>query len=140
LSTGIVADAHGREVSLSLFDVLNLKATARRVSLEVATQRLDEKGDAFSTLVVIAGDAQTNRFELKNCFCVRQALACTQLSESSWAVPYVGLGGKQSNVYIGSASDGTLIMKLQNYRVDVVFGLPVFQKVEPWARFETVRP
>jgi len=139
-SSGVLADANGKDVRLSLLDALNLNTTAGAVSLEVLTQRLDEKGDSFSTLVVTADDVPHTRHELKGCFCVRQTLACTQISQSSWAIPYVGVGGRQSNVYIGSASDGSLIMKLQNYRIDVLLVLPIFQNVEPWARFERVQP
>jgi len=140
LSSGISAVAHDRQVALSLLDALNVDTTAQRVSLEVVTQRLDDKGDAFSTLVVVSGEAQPTRHELKNCFCVRQTLVCTQIRESHWVIPNFGVGGKQSNVYITSASDGTLVMRLQNYRIDVVLGVPFFQNREPWARFERAQP
>jgi hypothetical protein len=67
-SIGTSARTGGRDVAISLFDTLNLKATAGSASLEVLTQRLDDKGDSFSTLIVIPSNDTTTRFELKNCF------------------------------------------------------------------------
>lgn len=139
-STGTSIRPDGTESSISLFDTLNLKSAASSVRLEVATIRLDEKGDAFSTLIVKPGNDPSVTHEIANCYCVRQTLVCTQLGETYWTVPNLGFGGRQSNIYINTAADHSLVMRLQNYRVDVVFGVPLFRKAEPWARFVPVPP
>lgn len=139
-SLGTLALGDRSEVPVSLFDVLHLNAASTSASLEVVTQRLDKNGDAFSTLVVIPVADRASRHELKNCYCVKRTLVCTQLGETYWSVPTLGFGGKQSNVYVGTAHDGSLIVKLQNYRIDVVLGVPLFKDVEPWARFAPVPP
>ena len=139
-SIGSSTRTGSRDVAISLFDTLNLKATADSASLEVLTQRIDDKGDSFSTLIVIPGNDTTTRYELKNCYCVKQTLVCAALGEAYWRVPNLGFGGKQSNVYIGTATDHSLIVKLQNYRIDMVLGIPFFKIVEPWARFAPASP
>lgn len=117
-----------------LTSLLGLSEPATRLSMSVVTRKLDKKGDAFSTLEILAGDDTTVRYELNECFCVKQTLMC-KVAESSRAVPYVSIGGSQRNVYFSLAQDGALIAKLQDYHVDIVFVVPVFGKSEPWARF-----
>jgi hypothetical protein len=89
--------------------------------------------------VVPDGDL-SSRHELEECFCIKETLACTRISESYWSIPNFGAGGSQSNVYFSIAKDGALIAKLQNYRIDVLLGLPLYGMTEPWLRFEPARP
>lgn len=135
LNGGIAAGFSGSDQSISLTSVLNLRSSARTLSLSVRTRRLDQNGDAFSTLKVVIDGNIANAHELEGCFCIKQTLACTQINEKYWAIPYLGLGGSQRNVYFSLSNDGSLIAKLQNYRADVVLLIPVFEMKEPWVRF-----
>ena len=139
-SVGISIRPDGTESPISLFATLNLKSAASSVSLEVVTRRVDNKGDTFSTLIVKPGDDPSARHEIASCYCVRRTLVCTQLGETYWRVNNLGFGGRQSNIYINTAADDSLILRLQNYRVDVVLGVPLFRNAEPWARFVPVLP
>jgi len=76
--------------------------------------------------------------EFEGCFCIKQTLACTQVSEKYWSLPNLGFGGSQKNVYFSLSQDHSLIAKLQNYHADVILAIPVFGIKEPWARFEQV--
>ncbi|MGD1147297.1 MAG: hypothetical protein ABR961_05070 [Thermoanaerobaculaceae bacterium] len=110
------------------------------LTLRVEPRRVDAHGDSFVTLFVTPdGDAAAVR-EFKGCFCVKRALACTQVRESYWSVPNLGVGGSQRNLYLSVSRDGALVAKLQNYHVDVVLGVPLFRNSEPWVRFAAVRP
>lgn len=133
-----VADS-GRSDAL-LTQILHLSRGAKVVSLAVRTQRLDNKGDAISTLLVVPDGDESSRTELTNCFCIRQTLSCTRINERYWSFPYIGAGGAQSNVYMSGAADGSLVLRLQNYHADLVIGVPLFGKSEPWARFTANRP
>ncbi len=138
-NAGVLALAAAKPQAVFLTQLLALSANAGEISLSVKTQRLDQRGDAFSTLVVaLDGDRREPR-ELTHCFCVRQTLACTQLDEKYWSIPNFGLGGSQSNVYLSSSTDGSLIVKLQHYHADVVLGLPLYRGTDTWARFSAVR-
>lgn len=135
-NAGALALAAAQPQEVFLTQLLALSGNASEVSLSVKTRRLDQRGDAFSTLVVaLDGD----RRELTNCFCIKQTLACTQLDEKYWSIPNFGLGGSQSNMYLSSSTDGSLIVKLQHYHADVVLGLPLYRGTDTWARFNAVR-
>lgn len=135
LNEGVTFAADGVARPLLLTSVFDIRSDARTVSLSVRTRRLDSNGDAFITVgIVPGGDAAALR-EFEGCFCIRQTLACTQLAEAYWSLPYVGLGGAQKNAYFSMAHDHSLVARLQNYHADVIFGIPVFGKQEPWARF-----
>lgn len=137
LNEGVVVAANGITQPLSLASVLNIHSDARTVSLKVRTRKLDQNGDGFITLSVV-DDNTSAIHELEGCYCIKQTLACTQVSETYWSVPNFGLGGSQKNVYFSMSQDRSLIAKLQNYRVDVILAIPVFGIKEPWARFNRV--
>lgn len=133
---GVVIGADGANSQpLLLTSALNISRNAKAVSLSVRTRRLDRNGDAFITLSVVPDGDLTGLHELEGCFCIKQTLACTQVSETYWSVPNFGLGGAQRNIHFGLSNDHSLIAKLQNYQADVILGLPVFVMKEPWARF-----
>lgn len=134
---GVTTGSPGDVQSISLTSVLNFRSDAKTVSLNVLTRRLDQNGDAFITLRVIPDDNPDGPHELDGCFCIKQTLACTQVSEKYWSMPNFGLGGSQKNVYFSVSQDRSLIAKLQNYRADVILAIPVFGMQEPWARFKS---
>ena len=136
LNAGWMTSTKGKSQPVSLTEVLNLAGDAKTVSLNTHTRRVDQNGDAFITLrISVHGDA-TVFHEREGCFCIKQTLACTQISEKSWSFPNVGLGGSQRNAYFAISRDRTLIAKLQNYHVDVVLVAPIFGMTEPWASFK----
>ena len=135
LNEGITASAKGVTQTLLLTSVLNIRSDARTVSLSVRTRKLDKNGDAFITLRVVPDGNIAALHELEGCFCIKQTLACTQVSEKYWSVPNFALGGSQKNVYFSMSNDRSLVAKLQNYHVDVILGIPLFEIKEPWARF-----
>jgi len=135
LNEGVTVTANGITQPLFLTSMLNIHSDARTVSLNVHTRKLDQNGDAFITLRVVPDENISVIHELESCFCIKQTLACTQVSETYWSVPNFGLGGSQKNVYISMAHDRSLIAKLQNYHVDVILLIPLFGIKEPWARF-----
>jgi hypothetical protein len=133
---GVVIGADGGNAQpLLLTSALNISSNVQAVSLSVRTRRLDRNGDAFITLSVVPNGNLGGLHELEGCFCIKQTLACTQVSETYWSVPNFGLGGTQKNIYFGLSHDHSLIAKLQNYHADVILGLPIFVMKEPWARF-----
>ena len=134
-NSGWVTSPDGSNQAVSLAGVLNIALDADSVSLRTFTRRIDQSGDAFITLQVSARGVDHDR---EGCFCIKQTLACTQVSEKYWRVPNLGLGGSQSNVYFAIARDRALIAKLQNYHADVVLAIPVFGMKEPWARFPRI--
>jgi len=119
---------------IHLTSVVGLSEPVSRLSLTVNTHKVDKNGDTISTLNVIDVDNVAAGRELKACYCLKQTLMC-KVSEVSRAVPYVSIGGSQRNVYFALAQDGSLIAKLQDYHIDVVFVVPLFGMSEPWARF-----
>lgn len=135
LNEGVTVTGNGITQSLLLTSALNISSDARTVSLSVYTRKLDQNGDAFTTLRIIPDGNFTNFHELEGCFCIKQTLACTQISETYWSIPNFGLGGAQKNIYISMSEDHSLIAKLQNYRADVILAIPIFGIEEPWARF-----
>ena len=136
LNAGLINGGGGRAQPISLMAVLNLAGDAKTVSLNTHTRRVDQNGDAFITLrISVHGDA-TVIHEREGCFCIKQTLACTQLSENYWSFPNVGLGGSQRNAYFAISRDRALIAKLQNYHVDVILAVPIFGMKEPWASFK----
>lgn len=138
LNQGVTARTDGNYEPVSLTSVLNIRSDARTVSLAVQTRKVDKDGDAFVTLSVIPDGDTSNRSEHEGCFCIKGALACTQVSEKYWSVPNFGLGGSQRNVYFSTTNDHNLVARLQNYHADVILALPVFGMKEPWARFGRV--
>lgn len=136
LNQGATAAADGRHEPVSLTSVLNIRSDARIVSLGVRTRRVDENGDAFVTLRITPDGDNAAPKEREGCFCIKGTLACTQVSEASWGMPYVYFGGSQSNVYFSMTSQRALVAKLQNYRADVIIVMPIFGMQEPWVRFE----
>lgn len=132
---GILVNSAGETQSTQLAAILNLPASVQRISLEIFTRRLDQSGDAFSTLIATLDDNPFNRREFASCFCIRQTLACTRIDEASWSVPSLGLGTGQRNVYFSSTQDNSLLARIQDYHVDLIVGVPVFGKSEPWALF-----
>lgn len=138
-NSGDFAPARATGKGIFLSHVLALSADGGDVSISIHTRRLDKNGDAFSTLVVsLDGDRQNSR-ELANCFCIKQTLTCTQINEKYWSIPNFGVGGSQSNVYISGSTDGSLIVKLQDYHADFVLGLPMYGGKDTWVRFKPVR-
>jgi hypothetical protein len=135
LNEGATVTANGITQPLLLTSMLNIHSDARTVSLNVHTRKIDQNGDAFVTLRVVPNENISSMHELEGCFCIKQTLACTQVSETYWSVPNFGLGGSQKNVYISMADDRSLIAKLQNYHADVILVIPLFGIKEPWARF-----
>ncbi len=133
---GVLAAAGGQKQAVTLMRALELKLNADHVTLDIQTRRPDRNGDTFATLGVASDLDGEPRRELSNCFCIRETLACPQVSQSSWSFPNVGIGASQTNVYLSVAEDGSLIAKLQNYHLDVILVVPVYGDVEPWARFE----
>jgi hypothetical protein len=117
-----------------LTSVLGLPEPATSLSLTVITRKVDDSGDSLSTLEILPNGNTTARREITECFCLKQTLMC-KVTESYRGVPYLSIGGSQRNVYFSLAQDGALIAKLQDYHIDVVVAVPVFGKVEPWARF-----
>lgn len=130
-----IGTAGGNGQPLLLTSALNISSNAQTVSLSVRTRRFDRNGDAFITLRVVPDDNLASLHELDGCFCIKQTLACTQVSETYWSLPNFGLGGTQQNIYFGLSHDHSLIAKLQNYHADVILGLPIFGMKEPWVRF-----
>jgi hypothetical protein len=137
LNAGSMAGAGGSTQPVSLMAVLNFPGEAKTVSLNTHTRRVDQNGDTFITLQVVADGDTTVLREREGCFCVKQTLVCTQISEQYWSIPNFGLGGSQSNAYFAISRDRTLIAKLQNYHADVVLGVPIFGMKEPWVRFKS---
>ena len=135
LNEGLITGVNGRTQPVILTSILNIPSEAMTVSLTLRTRKLDQNGDAFVTLRVIPDNNAAAPQEVDGCFCIRQTLACTQLSESYWSVPNFGLGGSQKNAYFSMSQDGYLIVKLQNYHADVILAVPMFGINEPWARF-----
>jgi len=133
LNEGVVVVADGATQHLLLTSVLAMQSTARTVSLSVRTRKIDQNGDAFTTLRVVPDGDSAAMVELEGCFCIKQTLACTQVSEKYWSLPNLGFG-----VYFSLSQDHSLIAKLQNYHADLIFAIPVFGIKEPWARFERV--
>jgi hypothetical protein len=139
-NAGVVGVAGGELHPVALAEILNVPGTARRISLAVRTRKVDRHGDTFATLDVDPEGGSAQRGSLPDCFCIRQVLACTKVTESSWRIPNLGVGGRQTNVYLSVAADGSLIARLQDYRIDVVFLLPLYGIKEPWARFAAGDP
>lgn len=135
LNEGVTATAKGDTQALLLASVLNIPSDARTLSLSVRMRRVDQNGDAFVTLRIVPDGNIAGLRELEGCFCIKQSLACTQVSEEYWSAPNFGLGGAQKNVYFSIARDRSLVAKLQNYRLDVILAVPFFGMNEPWARF-----
>lgn len=138
LNEGAVVAAEGVAQPLSLTSVLAMQSSARAVTLNVHTRKIDQNGDSFITLRVVPDEDSASMKELDGCFCIKQTLACTQVSEKYWSLPNFGFGGSQQNVYFSIASDRSLVARLQNYHADVILLIPVFGIKEPWARFERV--
>ncbi|MGE5303039.1 MAG: hypothetical protein ACM3TN_06895 [Alphaproteobacteria bacterium] len=136
LNEGLITGVNGTTQPVLLTSVLNVPSETMTVSLTIRTRRLDQNGDAFVTLGVIPDNNPVATHEVEGCFCIKQTLASTQVSESYWSVPNFGLGGLQKNVYFSMSHDGSLIAKLQNYHADVILAVPMFGINEPWARFE----
>lgn len=138
LNEGAVVATEGAAQPLLLTSVLAMQRNARTVSLSIQTRKIDQNGDAFVTLRVVPDEDSASMKELEGCFCIKQTLACTQVSEKYWSLPNFGFGGSQQNIYFSMASDRSLVAKLQNYHADVILVIPVFGIKEPWARFERV--
>lgn len=133
---GVYTNDNGITQPLLLTSVLNIPGAARTVNLQVHTRKLGFDGVAFSTLRVVPEGDAAGAHELQDCFCIKQTLMCSEVSKSSWAVPKLGFGGSQSNIYFALSSDRSLIAKLQNYHADVILVVPLFGLQEPWARFK----
>jgi hypothetical protein len=134
-NTGVVTAPGGVTQPVLLSGILNVRGEATYVALAVRTRKVDEHRDTFATLEFVRDANQAERRSLDNCFCVRQTLACTQITESYWSIPNLGARGRQTNVYLSIARDRSLIARLQDYRADVVLAMPVFAMNEPWTRF-----
>ncbi|MDO9195343.1 hypothetical protein [Rhodoferax sp.] len=139
VNEGIIAIGTAKQQGVLLTEILNVPGNASEVSLSVTTRKLDKYGDAFSVLDIVPDGNLSAQRELPNCFCVSQTLMCGPIKQSGWAIPYLGFGGSQSNVYISASSDGSLIVRLQDYHVDLVVVVPIYGKSEPWARFNASR-
>jgi hypothetical protein len=136
LNEGVTTANDGVTQPLLLTSVLNIRSNARTVSLTVNTLRLDQHGDAFVTLDVALENNISDLHRLEHCYFIKRTLACTEVSKSGWAAPYIGFGGAQSNVYFTLSHDRSLVAKLQNYHVDIILVIPVFEMKEPWALFK----
>jgi len=132
---GVTAIGTAAQQGTFLTQILGLSGDAGEISLLVKTRKTDKYGDAFSTLVVVLEGELNAQRELPNCFCVRQTLVCGPIKQSGWAIPQVGFGASQSGVYMSTSTDGSLIVRQQDYRIDVLLVIPVLRKTEPWARF-----
>jgi hypothetical protein len=135
---GVTPSADGTIQPVMLTSALNLHRNAQTVSLSVRVRQFDRHGDAFVTLGVVPDNNVADLHELESCFCIKQTLACTQISETYWSVPNFGVGGEQSNIYFSISHDHSLVAKMQNYHADVILVLPVFGIKEPWVRFSRV--
>ena len=135
VNEGVVRTGDTKLQRALLTQLLDIPGTANEVSLSVKTRKLDKYGDAHSTLEVVPGGDLGARRELHSCFCVRQTLVCGPIRHSGWAVLSLGFGGSQSNVYMSKLTDGSLIMRLQDYHMDLVVIVPIYGASEPWARF-----
>lgn len=133
-NAGTLAVTATNVVPVLLTNVLDLPEPMVRLSLKVATRKIDKNGDAFSKLTVISSGDTAPQRDFEECFCIKQSLMC-KVSESYRGVPYIHAGGSQRNVYFSIAEDGALVARLQDYHIDVVGPVPVFGKTEPWARF-----
>ena len=116
-------------------EILNVPGTARRISLAVRTLEVDRHGDTFAALDLDPQSGTAQRGSQRDRSCFRQVPACTKVTESSWRIPNFGIGGRQTNVYLSVAEDGSLIARLQDYHIDVILLLPLYGMQEPWARF-----
>jgi hypothetical protein len=138
LNEGVTLTDGGEYQHLMLTSALNIHSNARTIELTVHTREVDQNGDSFITLQVVPSDNIADVHELKGCFCIKQTLVCTQVTENYWSIPNFWLGGSQKNIYFSMLHDRSLAAKLQNYHADIVLGLPIFGMKEPWARFYRV--
>lgn len=132
---GVIAIGTAAQHGASLTQILGLSGNASEVSLLVKTRKIGNDGNAFSILVVVPQENPDAQRELSNCFCISQTLICGPIKQSSWAIPSLGFGASQSAVYMSSSTDGSLIVRLQDYHIDIILVMPIFGKTEPWARF-----
>jgi hypothetical protein len=132
---GVLLDSGGHATPVLLTELLAVAGAPATVALAARTTRRDQHGDTFATLEVRLGDTAAAPHTLTSCYCLTQTLACTQIAMKTWALPVLGFGGSQRNLYLARTTDGALIGRLQEYRADVVVAVPVFSKDEPWVRF-----
>ena len=131
VNAGAIRDGDGNTKGVPLTSILGISADAKDVSLSVRTRHVDGAGIAYSTLRVAADEGADVR-ELKDCYCLKQALICRNVIKSSGIL---GFGGTETSVRFNNATDGSLIGKLQIDRLLTGFG----KKKQPWVRFNAER-
>jgi len=133
---GVQASAKAEKQATHLSEALGLPANISTLSFDILTRRTDQNGDSIATLFITPDGNPFLRRELTNCFCIKQALACTQIEEASWSLPRLGEGRSQKNIYFSATEDEALLAKTRGYHADTTMGVPIVGKSKPWAKFK----
>jgi len=120
---------------LTLGDVQITRGVSN-VQLVVTTRKRDQHQDTFATLHAVATSPGQELEREFDAFCVKGVLFFVgSLSSSGDAL---GFRGEQHNVWLGLATDGSLIVKMGNYTVGMLLGVPYGGERVSWARYERV--
>ncbi|RFC43139.1 MAG: hypothetical protein DUW69_002259 [Verrucomicrobia bacterium] len=109
---------------------------AKVVSLKIVPGKPDARGDSQARLqITLQGDVRYH-YEC-DVFCVSGNVFYVQSSDFG-VIPYIAMGGSQSNVTLTKAVDGSLIAKIDGSSAGLIFIVPVWGASHAWARFPRV--
>ena len=109
---------------------------AKIVSLKVVPGKPDSHGNSQARLqITLQGDVRYH-YEC-DCTCVSGNVFYVQ-SSGFGVIPYIVMGGSQSNVTLTKAVDGSLIAKIDGSSAGLIFIVPVWGSSHAWARFPRV--
>lgn len=113
---------------------------AGTITLTLLTDRVDKQGNSFTTLHVspdAAGSTQGCEFST---YCIDGDLAFPNARPSSGGMPFVYLDAGQTNLWLTTGQDGSLIVRISAYHAGMVIVVPYFAQRGGWAKFPRVSP
>jgi hypothetical protein len=159
IDEGTVVDEKGNltPVLLSSLFFGNVSTKSGILSLNVITKKLDSNQDSIASLEMVMGTDNKHapleshagnpfiRKELEPCYCIQGtflAISDVPLEGPNilgWAYLFrVGFAGGQMNVWFTKATDGSLIVKVDEHIAGMILIVPFHTQSSTWARFTRV--
>lgn len=122
--------------------VSNTQSDADRVHFTLIPRDTDKNGDTTASLRIQLQDPNTSASQgaCHAAFCIDGDLACPNVQSFGGGVPYILVHGGQRNLWLTTADDGSLIIRVGEYDVGMVVIVPYYATREGWAKFQRVGP
>lgn len=139
---GVLFDSKGGMKTVQLTDILPVKVEGKpeNIYVKAVTQRIDSNGDTIAKLEIHVDNEKNHLKKNQECeaYCIKEALFFVSKIDG-FAIPYLGLYGKQQNVWLTQDKDGTLVAKIWDYGVGFLAIVPLYKHpFYKWARFERI--